>query len=92
MTEYYAGPLLEALIKKLEGDIAMAKANVEEAMKRLPIIAPIPTTKTLVTQTQGGGNDAQQLQSVQKGVIHLVESALNPKNLARMEVSWQSWL
>ena len=70
----------------------MAKANVEEAMKRLPIIAPIPTTKTLVTQTQGGGNDAQQLQSVQKGVIHLVESALNPKNLARMEVSWQSWL
>ena len=70
----------------------MAKANVEEAMKRLPIIAPIPTTKTLLTQTQGGGNDAQQLQSVQKGVIHLVESALNPKNLARMEVSWQSWL
>jgi transformation/transcription domain-associated protein len=70
----------------------MAKANVEEAMKRLPIIAPIPTAKSLIAQTQGGGNDAQQLQSVQKGVIHLVESALNPKNLARMEVSWQSWL
>ena len=30
MSEHsYAGPLLEALVKKLEGEIAMAKANIE---------------------------------------------------------------
>tara|TARA_B100001093_G_scaffold494182_1_gene537312 strand:+ start:1936 stop:2145 length:210 start_codon:yes stop_codon:yes gene_type:complete len=29
MKESYKGPLLEALIKKLEGDIAVAKANIE---------------------------------------------------------------
>jgi len=30
MSEYtYAGPLLEALVKKLEGDIAISKANIE---------------------------------------------------------------
>jgi len=28
-TSAYKGPLLEALIKKLEGDIAIAQANVE---------------------------------------------------------------
>lgn len=29
VTGGYAGPLLEALVKKLEGDIAIAKANIE---------------------------------------------------------------
>ena len=29
MAEHYAGPLLEALVKKLEGDIAVAKANID---------------------------------------------------------------
>jgi len=29
MSETYAGPLLEALVKKLEGDIAISKANIE---------------------------------------------------------------
>jgi len=28
MSEGYAGPLLEALVIKLEGDIAIAKANI----------------------------------------------------------------
>jgi len=68
----------------------MAKKNVEEAMQRLARTSPILTTKTLIPTSQGG-NDAQQLQSVQKGVIHLVESALNPKNLARMDCSYNAW-
>lgn len=29
MSSGYAGPLLEALVKKLEGDIAIAQANIE---------------------------------------------------------------
>jgi|TARA_B100000902_G_scaffold286907_1_gene273019 hypothetical protein len=29
MSEGYSGPLLEALVKKLEGDIAIAVANIE---------------------------------------------------------------
>ena len=80
----------------------MAKANVVEAMKRLPIIAPIassaksaneqPTAAAQKGSGSGSGeNDAQQLQSVQKGVIHLVEAALNPKNLARMDALWMPW-
>jgi hypothetical protein len=29
MAKHYAGPLLEALVNKLEGDIAVAKANID---------------------------------------------------------------
>ena len=59
---------------------AMARANVDEVLKRLPCIAPTPPR-------MGGG---EQLSSVQKGVIHLVEAAINPRNLCRMEPTWQA--
>jgi transformation/transcription domain-associated protein len=54
----------------------MARNNVDEVLKRLPCIAPTPP--------RVGANPQEQLSSVQKGVIHLVEAALNPKNLCRM--------
>ena len=61
----------------------MARANVDEVLKRLPCIAPTPP--------RGGVPPDRPMSSVQKGVIHLVEAAINPKNLCRMEPTWGPW-
>ena len=42
-TYTYAGPLLEALVKKLEGEIAIAVAN--------PFVAPVDDVKTSLPST-----------------------------------------
>ena len=62
----------------------MARANVDEVLKRLPCIAPTPP--------RAGAPLQEAYSSVQKGVLHLVEAAINPKNLSRMEPTWAAWL
>ena len=62
----------------------MARANVDEVLKRLPCVAPTPPRQ--------GAPPHEQFASVQKGVLHLVDAAVNPKNLARMEPTWSAWL
>ena len=64
---------------------AMARANTDEVLKRLPCIAPTPPRT-------GGAHPGDAAVSVQRGVLHLVEAALNPKNLCRMEPTWAAWL
>ena len=60
-----------------------ARANVDEVLKRLPCVAPTPPRQ--------GAPPHEQFSSVQKGVLHLVDAAVNPKNLARMEPTWAAW-
>jgi transformation/transcription domain-associated protein len=62
----------------------MSRANVDEVLKRLPCVAPTPPRQ--------GAPPHEQFSSVQKGVLHLVDAAVNPKNLARMEPTWAAWL
>ena len=62
----------------------MARANVDEVLKRLPCVAPTPPRQ--------GAPAHEQFSSVQKGVLHLVDAAVNPKNLTRMEPTWAAWL
>ena len=61
-----------------------ARANVDEVLKRLPCVAPTPPRQ--------GAPAHEQFSSVQKGVLHLVDAAVNPKNLTRMEPTWAAWL
>jgi transformation/transcription domain-associated protein len=53
-------------------------------LKRLPCVAPTPPRQ--------GAPPHEQFSSVQKGVLHLVDAAVNPKNLSRMEPTWAAWL
>jgi transformation/transcription domain-associated protein len=106
----------------------MARANVDEVLKRLPCIAPTPPRVGSAPQEQlsnvqkvglykcnpvapsrlkAPGFNARackvktwfqnllskcvNLYRYNKGVIHLVEAALNPKNLCRMEPTWGPW-
>ena len=76
-----AGP--QALLGPTPADVrVMARANVDEVMKRLPCITPNPPRMM----------SADHLTSVQKGVIHLVEASINPKNLCRQEPTAMPWL
>ena len=76
-----AGP--QALLGPTPADVrVMARANVDEVMKRLPCITPNPPRMM----------NAEHLTSVQKGVIHLVEASINPKNLCRQEPTAMPWL
>ena len=76
-----AGP--QALLGPTPADVrVMARANVDEVMKRLPCITPNPPRMM----------NADHLTSVQKGVIHLVEASINPKNLCRQEPTAMPWL
>ena len=59
----------------------MARASVQEVLRRLPIIAPAPPTES----------SADAAPSVQKAVLHLVDAALNIRNVARMESTWAPW-
>jgi len=59
----------------------MARANVQEVLRRLPIIAPTPPPES----------SADAAPSVQKAVLHLVDAALNIRNIARMESTWAPW-
>ena len=60
---------------------SMARANVQEVLRRLPIIAPAPVPNSAADSTA----------SVQKAVLHLVDAALNIRNVARMESTWAPW-
>jgi len=60
---------------------SMARANVQEVLRRLPIIAPTPVPNSAADSTA----------SVQKAVLHLVDAALNIRNVARMESTWAPW-
>ena len=60
----------------------MALSNVQEVLRRLSIIAPIPPP---------GASAADTVRSVQKAVMHLVDAALNIRNVARMESTWAPW-
>jgi transformation/transcription domain-associated protein len=62
----------------------MARANVAEVLRRLPIIAPTPTPGS-------AGASMDNVPSVQKAVLHLVDAALNIRNVARMESTWAPW-
>jgi transformation/transcription domain-associated protein len=50
----------------------------------LPIIAPTPTPGS-------AGASMDNVPSVQKAVLHLVDAALNIRNVARMESTWAPW-
>ena len=75
---------LEAALARRERAAFTARANVDEVLKRLPCIAPTPP--------RAGAPLQEAYSSVQKGVLHLVEAAINPKNLSRMEPTWAAWL
>lgn len=60
----------------------MALSNVQEVLRRLSIIAPLPPA---------GATAADATPSVQKAVVHLVDAALNIRNVARMESTWAPW-
>ena len=59
----------------------MARANVQEVLRRLPIIAPTPVLP--------GTSDT--VPSVQKAVLHLVDAALNIRNVSRSAAIWAPW-
>jgi len=61
---------------------AMARSNVQEVLRRLTIIAPTPPPNACAMDSTP---------SVQKAVLHLVDAALNIRNVARMESTWAPW-
>merc|ERR1712216_300327 len=59
----------------------MARANVQEVLRRLPIIAPTPVLP----------DTSDTVPSVQKAVLHLVDAALNIRNVSRSAAIWAPW-
>lgn len=61
----------------------IALRNMEKAMERCHDIAPLLPSASAEGTPVGG--------SVQRGVSQLVEQALSPKNLCRMDATWWPW-
>lgn len=61
---------------------AMVQTNVDAVVRRVNDLLPIvPAEDTTVLPAR----------SVQKGVLDLVEKALEPQNICRMEATWHPW-
>ena len=61
----------------------MATANVEEVLVRCRMLSPVPPRQAVAPDGS--------CPSVQRGASTLVEAALSPKNLCRMDPTWAPW-
>jgi transformation/transcription domain-associated protein len=61
----------------------MATANVEEVLVRCRVLSPVPPRQAVAPDGS--------CPSVQRGASTLVEAALSPKNLCRMDPTWAPW-
>ena len=61
---------------------SMVKANVVNSINRMKVMEP---TEAINTKTSVSS------QHLQKGTYDLVENAVNPENLCRMEPTWHPW-
>jgi transformation/transcription domain-associated protein len=61
----------------------MATANVEEVLVRCRMLSPAPPRQLVAPDGS--------CPSVQRGASTLVEAALSPKNLCRMDPTWAPW-
>jgi transformation/transcription domain-associated protein len=62
--------------------VVMVQANVKEVLSKVHSLKPEPPP---------AGNAELRKRAVQEGVLNLVESALNPRNICRMEPTWHPW-
>ena len=61
----------------------MAAANVDEVINRCKMLSPTPPRQAVAPDGS--------CPSVQRGASTLVEAALSPKNLCRMDPTWAPW-
>ena len=62
--------------------VIMVQNNVKEVLSKVNELRPEPPPNT---------NAELKKRSVQGGVLNVVESALNPRNICRMEPTWHPW-